>query len=224
MPIGAEIRGSHGYQQVGKRTPLLVVAAKGQVTSAANDGSIQLATSIAYIPTPNSGAILAFRPQAPMAQMSGGGSGSFRLAGTAPVGTVIDYWIFDRAANGLVYPSNVRFETRHPDTLELIYSSLMRPLRVAGIISPNPTATFTGTSGRTYAAVQARLANRLVYEPGTQRDFFRLVGIAGAAAGTADGLTVTDYKHGQEAETDAPDYSRERTVAGTLMAVDVTNF
>lgn len=233
MPMVAEVKGAHGVQQIGRRKPLLVVSAKGTVTTVANDGSYQQADSIVRIAPPSSTAILAFRPAGPMAQMQGGGGSSYLLAGTAPVGTAVDYWFFDKAANGLLYPGNPLFETRNPDTLELIFSTKLRPFNVKTKLLPNLTASFTGTAGRTYAAVQARLANHVKYLPGGidsatgqfRADLWTLAGIAGAVMGTAGGLDVVEYEHSREAfGVEVKDPAAEHFIAGGLVVVDVTAF
>lgn len=201
---GITVWSASGPRQIGGVRPYAQLLGKGQILTVPNDGRIQLATSVANMPA---GRHVAIRPHAPMAIMF-----DF-LAGDAPVGTPIDYWVFGPGA----IPAGAALRTFDPSGAHL-FADTMRPMR--------RVATFDAPAGRTYAGVQARLGNRIHYVPASEDiTLSRLAGTARAIGANGGGLALSDYRHSEETETTAtPDPSRETTVEPAWITLDVTDY
>ncbi len=236
MPQGVRIKGDHGFIQVGDQAPLFVLRSRGSVASVSGSG-LQFMNSTAQVPRPSSSCLLAIRPADSMEVWGITADGlNFVLYGMAPVGTNIDYWTFDKASAVPDPGGFVGFRTRNAAG-ELIFAANMKPVRVVDVFNLNITPDYFEdrlySAGRTYAVAQARMANTLKYRDGAvnpntgapEIGWFALNGYAGSFKGILNGINIVDHRHSEDSEsTQTPDLTREKTITGSMMIVDVTHY
>lgn len=135
MTYGIQIKGSHGFIQIDQDYQNLFVRASGVATVANSpQGSGNL--TVVNIPTLTDNSLIAISGSTPTIVVLVDDSNNVSFYSVASAGAQFTWWVFDTLAG--LPTSGVGLIVRKPITLEPVFSSASKPMRVlaSGAVSP----------------------------------------------------------------------------------------